>query len=148
MIERIDQGFAGGRIPDPSDSFVAHRSEGFPIWRKYDRGQIFAVHPEILPLFTICETIDRNGPEFVPIPEQAPVGSKINTAYGCSIGRDFPQQLSRLDVPQASGLVNASGVVTELTGQVIKLFQTGLVRNYAMTFLLGVVAILFYLVTR
>jgi NADH-quinone oxidoreductase subunit L len=46
------------------------------------------------------------------------------------------------------GLVNASGIVTELTGQVIKLFQTGLVRNYALTFLLGVVAILFYLITR
>jgi len=46
------------------------------------------------------------------------------------------------------GLVNASGIVTELTGQVLKLFQTGLVRNYAMTFLLGVVAILFYLITR
>ncbi len=46
------------------------------------------------------------------------------------------------------GLVNATGIVTELTGQVIKLFQTGLVRNYAMTFLLGVVAILFYLITR
>jgi NADH-quinone oxidoreductase subunit L len=43
------------------------------------------------------------------------------------------------------GLVNASGVVTELTGQVIKLFQTGLVRNYALLFLLGVVAILCYL---
>ncbi len=45
------------------------------------------------------------------------------------------------------GLVNASGIVTELTGQVIKLFQTGLVRNYALTFLLGVVAILFYLMS-
>ena len=33
------------------------------------------------------------------------------------------------------------------SGQVIKLFQTGLVRNYALTFLLGVVAILFYLMT-
>jgi NADH-quinone oxidoreductase subunit L len=45
------------------------------------------------------------------------------------------------------GAVNASGIVAELTGQVIKLFQTGRVRNYALTFLLGVVAILFYLIT-
>jgi NADH-quinone oxidoreductase subunit L len=45
------------------------------------------------------------------------------------------------------GLVNLSGIVAELTGQVIKLFQTGFVRNYALTFLLGVVAILFYLIT-
>jgi NADH-quinone oxidoreductase subunit L len=43
------------------------------------------------------------------------------------------------------GLVNASGVTAEITGQVIKLFQTGVVRNYALMFLLGVVAILFYL---
>jgi NADH-quinone oxidoreductase subunit L len=45
------------------------------------------------------------------------------------------------------GLVNASGIVAELTGQVMKLFQTGRVRNYALTFLIGVVAILFYLTT-
>ena len=46
------------------------------------------------------------------------------------------------------GLVNLSGILVELTGQVIKLFQTGYVRNYALTFLLGVVAILFYLITQ
>jgi NADH-quinone oxidoreductase subunit L len=45
------------------------------------------------------------------------------------------------------GLVNAAGVTAEITGQVIKLFQTGVVRNYALMFLLGVVAILFYLMT-
>jgi NADH-quinone oxidoreductase subunit L len=45
------------------------------------------------------------------------------------------------------GLVNAAGVTAELTGQVIKLFQTGFVRNYALTFLIGVVAILSYLMT-
>jgi len=45
------------------------------------------------------------------------------------------------------GLVNAVGVTAELTGQIIKLFQTGLVRNYALMFLLGVIAILFYLTT-
>jgi hypothetical protein len=44
--------------------------------------------------------------------------------------------------------VNLSGILVELTGQVIKLFQTGYVRNYALTFLLGVVAILFYLITQ
>jgi len=45
------------------------------------------------------------------------------------------------------GLVNATGVTAEITGQVIKLFQTGVVRNYALMFLLGVVAVLFYLMT-
>ena len=46
------------------------------------------------------------------------------------------------------GLVNASGVAAEITGQVIKLFQTGLVRNYALTILMGTVVVLYYLVTR
>ena len=55
--------------------------------------------------------------------------------------------LDAFDRRVVDGVVNAAGIVTELTGQVIKLFQTGLVRNYAMTFLLGVVAILFYLIT-
>jgi NADH-quinone oxidoreductase subunit L len=43
------------------------------------------------------------------------------------------------------GLVNASGVTLDLVGQLVKLFQTGFVRNYALVFLLGVVAILYYL---
>jgi NADH-quinone oxidoreductase subunit L len=43
------------------------------------------------------------------------------------------------------GAVNATGVTAEIMGQVIKLFQTGYVRNYALFFLAGVVAILFYL---
>jgi NADH-quinone oxidoreductase subunit L len=43
------------------------------------------------------------------------------------------------------GLVNAAGIVTDLAGQVVKLFQTGYVRNYALFFLAGVVFILVYL---
>jgi NADH-quinone oxidoreductase subunit L len=42
------------------------------------------------------------------------------------------------------GLVNAAAVATEIFGQLVKLFQTGFVRNYALTFLLGVVVILVY----
>jgi NADH-quinone oxidoreductase subunit L len=45
------------------------------------------------------------------------------------------------------GLVNLSGIAADISGQFVKLFQTGLVRNYALMFLLGVVAILFYLAT-
>jgi NADH-quinone oxidoreductase subunit L len=60
-----------------------------------------------------------------------------------AVGRSF----TAFDRWVVDGLVNASGIVTELTGQVIKLFQTGLVRNYALTFLLGVVAILFWLIS-
>ncbi len=44
------------------------------------------------------------------------------------------------------GLVNATGVTAEVSGQVIKLFQTGLVRNYALMFLFGVLVILYYVI--
>ena len=45
------------------------------------------------------------------------------------------------------GLVNATGVVADITGQLLKLFQTGYVRNYALVLLMGIVAILVYLST-
>jgi NADH-quinone oxidoreductase subunit L len=44
------------------------------------------------------------------------------------------------------GLVHTPGTVADIVGQLIKLFQTGFVRNYALMFLLGVVLILGYLV--
>jgi NADH-quinone oxidoreductase subunit L len=43
------------------------------------------------------------------------------------------------------GLVNAAGAVTEVTAQVLKLSQTGYVRNYALALFLGAIAILWYL---
>jgi NADH-quinone oxidoreductase subunit L len=52
---------------------------------------------------------------------------------------------SRFDRYVIDGLVNASGFTADFTGQVVKLFQTGYVRHYALLFLAGVVAILFYL---
>ena len=45
------------------------------------------------------------------------------------------------------GLVNAAGIVADIVGQLLKLFQTGYVRNYALLFLMGVVAILVYFAT-
>ena len=44
------------------------------------------------------------------------------------------------------GVVNGVGIAADITGQFVKLVQTGYVRNYALLFLLGVVAILYYLV--
>jgi NADH-quinone oxidoreductase subunit L len=44
------------------------------------------------------------------------------------------------------GAVNAAAFVADVTGQLVKLFQTGRVRNYALMFFLGVVAFLVYLV--
>jgi NADH-quinone oxidoreductase subunit L len=45
------------------------------------------------------------------------------------------------------GIVNATAIVADVVGQLLKLFQTGYVRNYALVFLMGVVAILVYLAT-
>ena len=45
------------------------------------------------------------------------------------------------------GLVNASGIVTEITGQIVKLFQTGYVRNYALAILVGAIAVVYWFVT-
>jgi NADH-quinone oxidoreductase subunit L len=52
---------------------------------------------------------------------------------------------SAIDRFVVDGLVNAAGITADVSGQVLKLFQTGYVRNYALLFLLGVVGILFYL---
>ena len=52
---------------------------------------------------------------------------------------------ARFDRFVIDGLVNASGFTADFTGQVVKLFQTGYVRHYALLFLAGVVAILLYL---
>jgi NADH-quinone oxidoreductase subunit L len=43
------------------------------------------------------------------------------------------------------GLVNLTGIFTDITGQILKLFQTGYVRNYALLFLMRAVAVLVYL---
>jgi NADH-quinone oxidoreductase subunit L len=45
------------------------------------------------------------------------------------------------------GIVNATGIIADIAGQILKLFQTGYVRNYALAFLMGVAAILVYLAT-
>jgi NADH-quinone oxidoreductase subunit L len=42
------------------------------------------------------------------------------------------------------GTVNLTGMLTEISGNVVKLFQTGYVRNYALYFFLGVVVIILY----
>jgi len=74
----------------------------------------------------------------------------VDEFYAAVILRPF-YALSRFfagfDKWVVDGIVNASGVIVELIGQIIKLFQTGLVRNYALMFLVGVVAILGYLVS-
>jgi len=54
--------------------------------------------------------------------------------------------LSGFDKRFIDGLVNAVGALTEVLAQVIKLFQTGQVRRYALWFMLGAIMLLWYLV--
>jgi len=54
--------------------------------------------------------------------------------------------LSAFDRKVIDGLVNAVGAFTEVCSQFIKLFQTGQVRRYALWFMLGAIALLWYLV--
>jgi NADH-quinone oxidoreductase subunit L len=44
------------------------------------------------------------------------------------------------------GAVNGAGAVAEVSGNLFRLFHTGVVRNYALFFLLGAAAIVWYLV--
>jgi NADH-quinone oxidoreductase subunit L len=50
-----------------------------------------------------------------------------------------------LDTRLVDGLVNATGFMTDMTGEIMRLTQTGYVRNYALGFFTGVVAILWYM---
>jgi NADH-quinone oxidoreductase subunit L len=51
-----------------------------------------------------------------------------------------------VDVLLIDGFLNASAFLVELTGDFLRFLQTGNVRNYALTFLLGLVALLFFIV--
>ncbi|NJN64246.1 MAG: hypothetical protein HC882_04775 [Acidobacteria bacterium] len=49
--------------------------------------------------------------------------------------------MNQIDARIVDGAVNLSAATTELSGQVIKLFQTGVVRQYALWFLAGAVVL-------
>jgi NADH-quinone oxidoreductase subunit L len=50
-----------------------------------------------------------------------------------------------VDVLVIDGSINAGSFLVELSGDLLRFFTTGNVRNYALTFLLGIVALLAYL---
>jgi NADH-quinone oxidoreductase subunit L len=54
--------------------------------------------------------------------------------------------LARFDTVAVDGAVNGVGAVMETSGQVLKLFHSGFVRNYALFYLAGAAAVLWYLV--
>jgi NADH-quinone oxidoreductase subunit L len=56
--------------------------------------------------------------------------------------------LDKFDHHVVDGTVNGSGAGVEIAGQIVKLFHTGYVRNYALSFFLGVVFILWFMLVR
>ncbi len=58
------------------------------------------------------------------------------------------RRLDGFDKQVIDGTVNGAGIGAQVTGQIAKMFQTGYVRNYALSFVLGVVFILWYLMVR
>ena len=72
----------------------------------------------------------------------------VDELYDATIVRPFyavSRYFNGFDRFVVDGLVNATAFAADLAGQAMKRFQTGLVRNYALMFLLGVVAILYFL---
>ena len=74
---------------------------------------------------------------------------RIDELYEKLIYRPF-RALSRafwkiVDVLVIDGLVNAGSFLVELAGDLLRFFTTGNVRNYALTFLLGIVALIAFL---
>jgi len=53
---------------------------------------------------------------------------------------------ARFDAAVVDGLVNGVGTLLETSGELLKLFHSGFVRNYALFYLAGAAAILWYLV--
>jgi NADH-quinone oxidoreductase subunit L len=73
----------------------------------------------------------------------------VDELYEAVIYRPF-RWLARMfwkviDTLIIDGLVNAGSFLVELSGDLLRFFTTGNVRNYALTFLLGIVALLAYL---
>lgn len=71
---------------------------------------------------------------------------RIDELYGVLFVRPFTW-LARVlwkvvDVLIIDGVLNAGAFLVELVGDVLRFLQTGNVRNYALTFLIGIVALL------
>jgi NADH-quinone oxidoreductase subunit L len=75
---------------------------------------------------------------------------RIDELYGFLFVRPFAW-LSRtlwkvVDVLIIDGILNASAFLVELAGDFLRFLQTGNVRNYALTFFLGLIALLLFVV--
>jgi NADH-quinone oxidoreductase subunit L len=74
---------------------------------------------------------------------------RIDELYDATVLRAYYALCRLFNVTDAYGVdgtVNGVASVVEVSGNVFKLFHTGVVRNYALFFLLGAAAIVWYLV--
>ncbi len=72
----------------------------------------------------------------------------VDEAYEASIVRpgyklSEPLLFRVVDVAVIDGIVNGVGVVARLVGSTVRLFQTGVVRTYALFFLLGLIYLIY-----
>ncbi len=75
---------------------------------------------------------------------------RVDELYDALFVRPF-EWLARMlwkvvDVLVIDGVLNATAFLIELTGDLLRFLQTGNARNYALTFLLGLVALLLVVV--
>jgi NADH-quinone oxidoreductase subunit L len=75
---------------------------------------------------------------------------RVDELYDVLLVRPF-EWLARVlwkvvDVLVIDGILNAGAFLVELSGDFLRFLQTGNVRNYALTFLLGIVALLIFVV--
>jgi NADH-quinone oxidoreductase subunit L len=70
------------------------------------------------------------------------------TAFMGGPGRRFFELVAWFDKTIIDGVVTGTGRVTETVGTRLRATQTGLVRNYALTVVLGTVVLVTYFVTR
>ncbi|MFQ6070712.1 MAG: NADH-quinone oxidoreductase subunit L [Candidatus Aminicenantales bacterium] len=73
------------------------------------------------------------------------VDEMYNAAFVQPLVRGSEVIYDRFDLKVIDGAVNGSASVTGLTGKILSYIQTGLVKDYALVFLLGVIIILGYL---
>ncbi len=73
----------------------------------------------------------------------------VDEMYDAAIVRPYYalcRALARFDTVAVDGAVNGVAAMMETSGQVLKLFHSGFVRNYALLYLVGAAAVLWYLV--
>ena len=79
----------------------------------------------------VGEPIEVEGNTIIPL---------ISIGFGFGAGGGTGKEAKKVET---EGYGGGSGVM--IAGQVVKLFQTGYVRNYALSFLLGAVFVLWFL---